>query len=156
MYPNRSISRYSTLLCISCYQYTRATCIILMYCMIISRLIIINYVSNHIACVIILLQYHRRAMICWAKHSRFQPYEVFCGNTFTVHWPPVFITYIQLKIHGKTFAVSSKTTKTAKVYPSKSFIRIESVVVIGTRKYFEVTNLYKLFLSQEMYSSSCL
>ena len=29
--------------------------------------------------------------IHWAKHSRFQPYEVFCGNIFTVPWPAVII-----------------------------------------------------------------
>ena len=35
--------------------------------------------------------YRRRGKIRWAKHSRFQLYEVFRGNTFAVHWPPVFI-----------------------------------------------------------------
>ena len=57
------------------------------------------------------LQYRKRGKIRWAKHSWFQFYEVFCGNTFAVHWPPVFITYLKLKIHRKTFAVSSKTAK---------------------------------------------
>ena len=61
----------------------------------------------------------KRGKIRWAKHSRFQPYKVFHGNTFAVHWPldrpPVFITYLKLKIHGKTFAVSSKTANTVKV-----------------------------------------
>ena len=38
--------------------------------------------------------YRKRGKIRWAKHLRFQPYEVFRGNTFTVHWPPVFITYV--------------------------------------------------------------
>ena len=59
--------------------------------------------------------YHRHGKIHWA---RFQPYEVFRGNTFAVYSQPVFITYLQLKIHGKTFAVSSKT---ANVQPSESF-----------------------------------
>ena len=59
--------------------------------------------------------YHKRGKIRWAKHSWFQPYEVFCGNTFTMHWPPVFITYLKLIIHRKTFAVNSKTAKTVKV-----------------------------------------
>ena len=35
------------------------------------------------------------------------------------------------------------------------FIRLESLVVICTRKHFEVTNLHNC-LSQEMYSSSCM
>ena len=38
--------------------------------------------------------YRRHGKIRWAKHSWFQPYEDFCGNTFAVHWPPVFITYV--------------------------------------------------------------
>ena len=42
-------------------------------------------------CILTVL-YRRRGKIRWAKHSQFQPYEVFHGNTFTVHWPPVFIT----------------------------------------------------------------
>ena len=62
--------------------------------------------------------YRTRGKIRWAKLLRFQPYEDFHGNTFAVHWPSVFITYLYsaiVKIHGKTFAVSSKTMKTAKV-----------------------------------------
>ena len=35
--------------------------------------------------------YLKRGKIPWAKHSCFQPYEVFHGNTFTVPWPAVFI-----------------------------------------------------------------
>ena len=35
--------------------------------------------------------YRRQGRIHWAKHSRFQPYEFFCGNTFAVPWPAVFI-----------------------------------------------------------------
>ena len=35
--------------------------------------------------------YRKHGKIHWAKHSWFQPYEVFCGNTFTVPWPAVFI-----------------------------------------------------------------
>ena len=66
--------------------------------------------------------YHKRGKIHWVKNSWFQPYEVFRGNTFVVHCPPVFITYLKLKIHGKTFTVSSKTMKTAKVYPSEPFL----------------------------------
>ena len=38
--------------------------------------------------------YRRRGKIRWVKHLRIQPYEVFCGNTFTVHWPSVFILLI--------------------------------------------------------------
>ena len=62
----------------------------------------------------LLFMYRRRGKIRWAKHSWFQRYEVFRRNTFVVHWPPVFITYLKLKIHGKTFAVLSKTAKTTK------------------------------------------
>ena len=62
-----------------------------------------------------IMYYRKRGKIRWAKHSRFQPYEVFHGNTFAVQWPPVFITYVELKIHRKTFAVSSKTAKTVNV-----------------------------------------
>ena len=36
------------------------------------------------------------------------------------------------------------------------YISVENAIVIDTRKHFEVTNMHKLFLSQEMYSSSCL
>ena len=35
--------------------------------------------------------YRKRGNICWAKHSRFQPYEVILGNTFVVPLPAVFI-----------------------------------------------------------------
>ena len=35
--------------------------------------------------------YHKRGKICWDKHSQFQPYEGFHGNTFAVPWPAVFI-----------------------------------------------------------------
>ena len=59
--------------------------------------------------------YRKRGKIRWAKHSWFQPYEVFHGSTFAVHWLPVFITFLKLKIHGKTIAVSSITTKTMKL-----------------------------------------
>ena len=38
--------------------------------------------------------YRKRGKIRWAKHLRFQPYKVFCGNTFAVHWPTVFIIYL--------------------------------------------------------------
>ena len=55
--------------------------------------------------------YRKRGENLWAKHSRCQPYEVFRGNIFAVHWPPVFITYLKLNIHRKTFVVSSKTAK---------------------------------------------
>ena len=54
------------------------------------------------------MNYRKQGKIHWAKHSQFQLYEVFRGNTFAVHWSSVFITYLKLKIHGKTFAVSSK------------------------------------------------
>ena len=40
------------------------------------------------------INYHRRVKIRWAKYSWFQPYEVFRGNTFVVHWPLVFIVYL--------------------------------------------------------------
>ena len=40
------------------------------------------------------IYFHRRGKIRWAKHSRFQPYEVLRRNTFAVHWPLVFITYV--------------------------------------------------------------
>ena len=37
------------------------------------------------------LGYRKWEKIRWAKYSRFQPYEVFHGNTFAVPWPAVFI-----------------------------------------------------------------
>ena len=37
------------------------------------------------------LLYHKRGKIHWVKHPWFQPYEAFCGNTFAIPWPPVFI-----------------------------------------------------------------
>ena len=50
--------------------------------------------------------YCRRGTIRWAKHLWFQSYEVFRKNTFMMHWPLVFITYLWLKIQGKAFAVA--------------------------------------------------
>ena len=38
--------------------------------------------------------YRKHGKIRWAKHSRFQPYEVFRRNIYAMHWPPVFITYL--------------------------------------------------------------
>ena len=35
--------------------------------------------------------YHKHGKIHWAKYLWFQSYEVFCGNTFMVPWPAVFI-----------------------------------------------------------------
>ena len=35
--------------------------------------------------------YRKRGKIRWEKHSRFQPYEVFRGNTLVEPWPAVFI-----------------------------------------------------------------
>ena len=46
--------------------------------------------------------------ILWAKHSQFQPYQVFFRNTFIVHWQPVFIIYLQLIIHRKLSQYSQK------------------------------------------------
>ena len=37
------------------------------------------------------LLYHKHVKIRWAKHSQFQPYELFHGNTFVVPWLAVFI-----------------------------------------------------------------
>ena len=31
-------------------------------------------------------KYRKRGKFCWAKLSRFWPYEVFRGNTFAIHW----------------------------------------------------------------------
>ena len=84
--------------------------------------------------------YRKRGKIRWAKHSWFQPYKVFCRNTFVVHWPPVFIIYLQLKIHGKTFVVLSKTTKTVKVQPSKSF----PVYGMLSLNYWHIVNKIKI------------
>ena len=41
--------------------------------------------------------------IRWAKHLRFQPYEVFRRNTFAVHWPLVFITLPKAKNSRENF-----------------------------------------------------
>ena len=49
---------------------------------------------GHQKCTKIIAVYHKRGKIRWAKHLQFQPYEVFRGNTFMVHWPPLFITYL--------------------------------------------------------------
>ena len=70
---------------------------------------------GHRKCTKIIAVYHKRGKIHWAKHLQFQPYEVFHRNTFAVHWQPVFIIYLWLKIHGKTFVVLPKTVKTTKV-----------------------------------------
>ena len=37
------------------------------------------------------LLYYKRANIRWAKHSQFQPYEIFHDNTFVMPWLAVFI-----------------------------------------------------------------
>ena len=52
-----------------------------------------RYVSHTIIIVMVklLVVYHKRGKIRWAKHSQFQPYGVFQGNTFVVPWPAVFI-----------------------------------------------------------------
>ena len=57
------------------------------------------------------ITYCKRGNIHWAKYSRFQPYEVFCGNTFAVPWPAVFVIYV---FTGKLM-ILLKTVKTAKV-----------------------------------------
>ena len=59
--------------------------------------------------------YRKYGKIRWAKHSRFQPDEVFCGSNLAVHWPPV------LKIHGKTFTILSKTVKNYKSLAQQIF-----------------------------------
>ena len=55
--------------------------------------------------------YREWGKIHWAKHLWFQPYEVFCGNTFVVPWPAVLIIQLWLSIHRKTFAVLLKLRK---------------------------------------------
>ena len=57
--------------------------------------------TNFMLDVMVIVWYHKRGKIHWAKHSRFQPYEVYRRNNFVVHWPPVFITYLKLKLDGK-------------------------------------------------------
>ena len=61
-----------------------------------------RYIIHAMFLYILSCTYRRRRKIRWAKHLRFQPYELFRRNTFAVHWPPVFITFLKLKIHGKT------------------------------------------------------
>ena len=62
------------------------------------------------------LLYCRRGKIRWAKRSRFQPHSSFRENTFTLPWPEVLIIVKRgAYIHGKTFAVLLKTTKTVKI-----------------------------------------
>ena len=76
---------------------------------------ITQFLTHSIAFLERITKYRKCVKIRWAKHSWFQPYEVFCENAFAVHWPPVFIVYLYLKIHGKTVAILSKTTKTVNV-----------------------------------------
>ena len=58
---------------------------------------------------------------------------------------------------GKSLMIYQiRQTSPHQTFPLCSKKYIDNVVVIGTRKHFEVINMYKLlFLSQEMYSSSC-
>ena len=55
--------------------------------------------------------YRRCGKIHWAKHSLFKLYEVFHRNTFTVYWPPVFITYVYIKFMGKLSRWAQKPRK---------------------------------------------
>ena len=64
-----------------------------------------------IECSNVLLENCKCGNIHYAKYSRFQPYEVFCGNTFAVPWPAVFVIYV---FTGKLM-ILLKTVKTAKV-----------------------------------------
>ena len=57
------------------------------YTYIHSTIQVVNVVTNW-------TNYRERGKICWAEHLQFQPYEFFCRNTFTVHWPPVCIIYL--------------------------------------------------------------
>ena len=69
--------------------------------------------------------YHKWKKIRQAKLLRFQPYEDFHGNIFMVHWEPVFIPYLYsaiVKNSRENFRdISSKTTKSTKIQPSKTF-----------------------------------
>ena len=65
---------------------------------------------------IAIASYHRRGKIRWAKHSRFQPYEVLRGNTFAVPGPAVFFYKTIAKYSRENFrGTLIKTAKTAKV-----------------------------------------
>ena len=74
------------------------------------QFLIIDFPQNICGC-----DYRRRGKIRWTKHLWFQPYEVFCGNTFAMHWPPVFITYLLAKNSWENFRVTLKTVKTVEV-----------------------------------------
>ena len=87
------------------------------YTYIHSTIQVVNVVTNW-------TNYHKCGKIRWTEHLQFQPYEIFRGYTFTVHWPPLFIIYLQVKIHVKTFAVLSKTTKVQSSESSPFTLRI--------------------------------
>ena len=71
--------------------------------------------------------YHRWAKICWAKNSRFQPYEDFCGNTLAVPWPAVTIAkYSRENFHGTLTNRENHESLTHQIFPvySISFMKL--------------------------------
>ena len=66
------------------------------------------------------VKYCKRGKMLWAKYSRFQPYEVSCGNTFAGHWPPVDFVYLQLKFTEKLLRSSQKPRKFSPANLSRS------------------------------------
>ena len=51
----------------------------------------VMHICSHLKEEVALATYRKCRKIRWDKHSRFQPYEVFCGNTFAMHWPSVLL-----------------------------------------------------------------
>ena len=73
-----------------------------------------NFMDNKVTvklCPLKITAHHKWGKIHWAKYSWFQPCEVFYGNTFVVHWPPVFITYLKAKNSWEIFCGKLKNRK---------------------------------------------
>ena len=88
------------------------------FALIVSLIVSQTNYQNYQKPQLIAKSIRKRGKIRLAKHSWFQPYEVFCRNTFAVPWPEVFVTWLYLNIHRKTFTVLLKTMKIAEVNPT--------------------------------------
>ena len=65
------------------------------------------------------------------------------GNNVSIHMWSSIVLAIGDKLSGSKQCILLLPL----LLPWLYYIGVESAVVIGTRKHFEVTNLYKLFLS---------
>ena len=90
------------------------------------------------------LQYCRRGKIHWAKHSWLQLYEVFHGNIFVVHWPPVFYYLPIAKNSQENFCGKLKNRKSLaqRIFPCLRYnIYITNIFILSIKHITEVVEL---------------